>query len=157
MRGSGPRRIERSGPSIRTAPPKSAFPFPPEFRQVRGATPDEIGFTLADFAKQVPADQEIVEIGVFRGRTAILMAWGAKQGNGAHVTATFGLHDGFDPRRWNAETQRGFRDETLDPITLRWHGRLHGRYGLRVGDVARGEQHQRDRDMQMAAKAARMM
>ena len=74
--------------------------------------------------------------------------------HGAHVTATFRLHDGLDPRRRNAETPRGLRDETLDPITLRCHGRLRGRYGLRVGDAARGEQHHHDRDTQMAAKAA---
>lgn len=64
------------------------------FRNVRGATPDEIGVTLADFARQVPGDQAIVEIGVFQGRTALLMAWGARQGNGAHVW-------GIDP--WDLE------------------------------------------------------
>lgn len=85
--GSGPRKIERSGPSRFSAPPKSAFPFPRAFRAVIGATPDEIAFTLADFAKAVPADQEIVELGVYQGRTALIMAWGAEQGNGAHVTA----------------------------------------------------------------------
>lgn len=87
VRGSGPRKVERSGPSRFSAPPKSRFPFPREFRNVIGATPDEIAFTLADLAKQVPADQEIVELGVYQGRTAIIMAWGAAQGNGAHVTA----------------------------------------------------------------------
>jgi predicted O-methyltransferase YrrM len=63
------------------------FPFSREFKEVRGATPDEIGMTLADLAVQVPADQEIVELGVFQGRTALILAWGAKQGYGAHVTA----------------------------------------------------------------------
>jgi predicted O-methyltransferase YrrM len=87
MRGSGPRRVERSGPRRTSAPPKSKFPFPPEFREIRGATPDEIAFTLADFARAVPADQEIVELGVFQARTAVIMAWGASLGNGAHVTA----------------------------------------------------------------------
>lgn len=87
VRGSGPRKVERSGPSRFSAPPKSKFPFPPEFRWVVGATPDEIAFTLADFAAGVPADQEILELGVFQGRTALIMAWGASQGNGAHVTA----------------------------------------------------------------------
>jgi len=87
MRGSGPRKVERSGPSRYSAPPKSKFPFPASFRWVVGATPDEIAMTLADFAAAVPADQEIVELGVFQGRTALIMAWGAGQGNGAHVTA----------------------------------------------------------------------
>jgi predicted O-methyltransferase YrrM len=61
---------------------------PPRFfKRVRGATPEDIMMALADFAAQVPAGQEIVEIGVFHGRTALQMAWGARQGNGAHVTA----------------------------------------------------------------------
>lgn len=58
---------------------------PKTLRRVRGATPDEIGVTLADMAAQVPADQAIVELGVFQGRTALLMAWGARQGGKAHV------------------------------------------------------------------------
>lgn len=79
-------QIRRSGPTQRR-PDVARFPFSREFKEVRGATPDEIGMTLADFAVQVPADQEIVELGVFQGRTALIMAWGAKQGHGAHVTA----------------------------------------------------------------------
>lgn len=78
--------VRRSGPTQRR-PDVARFPFSKEFKEVRGATPDEIGMTLADFAIQVPADQEIVELGVFQGRTALIMAWGAAQGHGAHVTA----------------------------------------------------------------------
>lgn len=62
-------------------------PFPYWFKQIVGVTPEDIGITLADFAIQVPADQEIVELGVYHGKTALQMAWGARQGNGAHVTA----------------------------------------------------------------------
>lgn len=87
VRSNNPRRNQRSGPSHLNARPRSQFPFPPAFREIHGATPDEIAFTLADFAKAVPADQEIVELGVFQARTAIIMAWGASLGNGAHVTA----------------------------------------------------------------------
>lgn len=81
--GSGPRRVDLR--------PKGKivgrnFPFPRHFKNVRGATPDDIGITLADFARMVPADQEIVELGVFQGRTALMMAWGARQGEGAHLT-----------------------------------------------------------------------
>lgn len=67
-------------------------PFPKHFKNVRGATPPEIELALADFAVQVPADQEIVELGVFHGKTSLVMSWGARQGYGAHVT-------GIDP--WN--------------------------------------------------------
>lgn len=85
--------VRRSGPS-RRRPDVARFPFSREFKEVRGATPDEIGMALADFALQVPADQEIVELGVFQGRTALIMAWGATRGHGAHVT-------GIDP--WDLE------------------------------------------------------
>ena len=61
---------------------------PPRFfKRVQAATPEDIMMALADFATQVPGDQEIVEIGVFHGRTALQLAWGARQGQGAHVTA----------------------------------------------------------------------
>lgn len=58
---------------------------PAEFRNVRGATPDDIGMVLADLAQDVPAGQAIVELGVFQARTALLMAWGARRGNGARL------------------------------------------------------------------------
>lgn len=40
---------------------------------------------LVDLAGQVAADQAIVELGVFEGKTALYMAWGAQVGNRAHV------------------------------------------------------------------------
>ena len=82
------RTVKRSGPSSQRqqqSDPSARALVPRFFRRVRGATPDEIGVTLADFATGVPADQAIVELGVFQGRTALLMAWGAREGNGAHV------------------------------------------------------------------------
>jgi predicted O-methyltransferase YrrM len=87
--GSGPRRVERSAPTSvrRQAQRAQEDRTPRHFKNVRAATPEDIMMTLADFATQVPADQEIVELGVFCGRTALQMAWGASLGNGAHVTA----------------------------------------------------------------------
>jgi cephalosporin hydroxylase len=63
---------------------------PRHFKRVKALTPEDIMITLADLAAQVPADQEIIELGVFHGRTALMMAWGASLGHGAHVT-------GIDP------------------------------------------------------------
>lgn len=74
----------------RSKPSMNRFPFPASFKQVKAVTPNEIALTLADLAMGVPADQEIVELGVYHGRTTLIMAWGAQQGNGAHVT-------GIDP------------------------------------------------------------
>lgn len=59
---------------------------PRHFKRVRAATPEDVMVALADFASQVPADQEIIELGVFQGRTALQLAWGASLGQGAHVT-----------------------------------------------------------------------
>jgi methyltransferase family protein len=93
--GSAPRRVrqrrvqERSAPSSvrRQSHQGQEDRTPRHFRNVRAATPEDIMVTLADFATQVPADQEIVELGVFQGRTALQLAWGASLGHGAHVTA----------------------------------------------------------------------
>jgi len=82
---------KRPGSMARSVTPRprgnrmTRLPIPRHFKRVRGATPDEIGLTLADMATQVPKDQAIVELGVFQGRTALLMAWGARQGQGAHL------------------------------------------------------------------------
>jgi hypothetical protein len=93
--GSGPRRLQRSGPSARRVMGETRTPrVPRHFRNVRAATPEDVMMALADLATQVPADQEIVELGVFQGRTALQLAWGASLGHGAHVT-------GIDP--WDSE------------------------------------------------------
>lgn len=94
--GSAPRRVDRrspqrSGPTsarqVQKARENQADRMPRHFKNVRAATPEDIMITLADFAVQVPAGQEIVELGVFQGRTALQLAWGASMGHGAHVTA----------------------------------------------------------------------
>jgi predicted O-methyltransferase YrrM len=84
LRALRPGRLTRS--FKKEARTMSKTPFPHHFKQVRGATPPEIEVTLADLALRVPMDQEIVELGVFQGKTALVMAWGARQGAGAHVT-----------------------------------------------------------------------
>lgn len=94
--GSAPRRVDRrspqrSGPTsarqVQKARENQADRMPRHFRNVRAATPEDIMMALADFAAVVPANQEIVELGVFQGRTALQLAWGASMGHGAHVTA----------------------------------------------------------------------
>lgn len=62
---------------------------PPRFfKRVAAATPEDVMIALADLAAQVPGGQEIVEIGVYHGRTALQLAWGSRvAGSGAHVTA----------------------------------------------------------------------
>jgi hypothetical protein len=42
-------------------------------------------WALRDLASQVPADQVIVELGAFKGRSTGWLALGASNGNGAHV------------------------------------------------------------------------
>jgi hypothetical protein len=111
LAGSAPRRVERSGPTRYKAIQPSRTPRPPsEFKNVQAATPDDIMMAIADFAAQVPADQEIVELGVFMGRTALMMAWGARQGQRAHVTAV----DAWDLPGNTYDTP------FTDPETPRW-------------------------------------
>jgi hypothetical protein len=70
------------------------FTVPRRLLKMVGATPNEIGLTLADLGAQVPAGQAIVELGVYRAKTTLLLSWGARHGNGAHVY-------GIDP--WDLE------------------------------------------------------
>jgi hypothetical protein len=149
--GSAPRPVARSGP--RSARGPRVLRTPRHFRLVRAATPEDVMVALADFAMAVPADQEIVELGVFQGRTALQLAWGAAQGNGAHVTAIdpWDLPGNvYDPPFTDAES-RGWAQHWVsslgysDKITLvqafshevaaRWaiSAEEEGRDGQRVG------------------------
>ncbi|HEX6685762.1 MAG TPA: hypothetical protein VF062_23505, partial [Candidatus Limnocylindrales bacterium] len=56
---------------------------PLQLARIRGATPDDVMAVLVDLAADVAADEAIVELGVFEGKTALYMAWGAQQGHGA--------------------------------------------------------------------------
>ncbi len=98
LRGDRPEvprpKIQADRPVRRPAIRGVRMGYPRFFKQIRAATPENIMMALADMAAQVPADQEIVELGVFQGRSTLMMAWGARQGHGAHVT-------GIDP--WSLE------------------------------------------------------
>ncbi len=54
---------------------------------IAGLIPNELGEALADLAEAVPADQAIVEIGSFKGKSTCYLAVGAELGGGAHVYA----------------------------------------------------------------------
>lgn len=54
-------------------------------------------WALRDLAAEVPADQAIVELGAFKGRTAGWLALGAQNGNGAHVWSVDPWEDGDEP------------------------------------------------------------
>lgn len=69
----------------RKAQTVNKFKIPRRLFKIQSGSPPDIMAALADFAAQVPADRAIVELGVFRGATAIIMGWGAQQGHGAHV------------------------------------------------------------------------
>jgi predicted O-methyltransferase YrrM len=90
----------RSGPTAARGPavnqtPRSANRITPRYlRDVKALTPPEVGITLADLARSVPQWQAIVELGVHQGYTALMLSYGARQGNGAHVW-------GFDP--WDTD------------------------------------------------------
>lgn len=52
-----------------------------------GLVTTDVGETLAELAADVPADQAIVEIGSFKGKSTCYLAAGAKDGHGARVYA----------------------------------------------------------------------
>lgn len=66
-------------------------------RNAPGLTPENICIRLSELAKEVPADEAIVEIGVYRGRTVSYLGYGARLGEGAAVY-------GIDP--WDLQDQR---------------------------------------------------
>lgn len=70
---------------VRKGQPIMRLPRP--IRLVRGLTSDEALMALADMARQVPPDEAIVELGVYQGKSALSLAWGSSQGQGAHVWA----------------------------------------------------------------------
>jgi hypothetical protein len=73
--------------SLKVRRDRPVMRMPRPIRMVRGLTSDEALMALADMARQVPADEAIVELGVYQGKSALSLAWGASQGNGAHVWA----------------------------------------------------------------------
>jgi predicted O-methyltransferase YrrM len=88
-------------------------------RNAPGLTPEDICIRLSELARQVPGDEAIVEIGVYKGRTVSYLAFGTRQGEGAAVY-------GIDP--WDLQDQRtqtraqrrlGFADVTTRRIAER--------------------------------------
>lgn len=132
------RRAKAAPPPVRKQTPvqmrKSHMVPPTRIRKIPGLTPESVALALADMAAQVPPDHAIVELGVYQGRTALFMAWGARQGQGAHVYA-------IDP--WDLPGERGpynqnrggalgkHRKAFTDPGTRNW-----ARYNVRANGYA---------------------
>jgi predicted O-methyltransferase YrrM len=116
-----------------------------ELAGLQGLVPDAVGRVLAGYAMSVPADQVIVEVGSYKGKSTAYLAYGAKNGNGAHVfavdawdtpgntTGRFGYaepstREQFESqlrsaRLWSRVTAlQGFSTD----IAARWHGRKIG-------------------------------
>jgi hypothetical protein len=55
--------------------------------QLAGLVSPDVGHSLAILARHVPADQAIVEVGSYKGKSTCYLAAGAKDGLGAHVWA----------------------------------------------------------------------
>lgn len=55
--------------------------------ELKGLIPDEVGQALYALALVVPAEQVIVEIGSYQGKSTCYLASGARDGCGAHVYA----------------------------------------------------------------------
>lgn len=69
------------------------LPAPPEhLRELRTMSPPASLHTLYRLAANIPTDEAIVELGTYRGASAVWMAAGAQAGLGAHVW-TIDPHD----------------------------------------------------------------
>lgn len=55
--------------------------------EVPGLISTEIGNRLTELASLVPADQIIIELGAYKGRSTCFLAEGSRRGNGAHVVS----------------------------------------------------------------------
>lgn len=125
-------------PAVAPAAPiqmrKSHMVPPTRIRKIPGLTPESVALALADMAAQVPPDRAIVELGTYQGRTALFMAWGARQGLGAHVYAIdpWDLPGEREPYNQNRGGALGkHRKAFTDPGTRNW-----ARYNVRANGYA---------------------
>src|SRR5690554_5838714 len=137
---AGPHRRPEGVPRPAVAPAapvqmrKSHMVPSTRIRKIPGLTPESVALALADMAAQVPPDRAIVELGTYQGRTALFMAWGARQGRGAHVYAIdpWDLPGKRGPYNQNPEGGRGeHRKAFTDPGTYNW-----ARYNVRANGYA---------------------
>lgn len=59
----------------------------PALAALSGLITEDVGLALYDHAARIAADQAIVEVGSYKGKSTCYLAAGAKHGNGAHVYA----------------------------------------------------------------------
>src|SRR5690606_14324104 len=76
-------------------------PVVTSYHDIPGYTTDGGCDRLAQLAAEIPADQAIVELGVYLGRSLAALATGAQQGHGAHVW-------GVDPWDLGRATRRRY-------------------------------------------------
>jgi hypothetical protein len=81
-------------------------------RTIPGTLPESVGVLLADLAGQVPAELAIVDIGTGRGRSTCYLAFGARNGGGAHVYAADTTWSTRGRQlAWLSVRQEGLRDQ----------------------------------------------
>jgi hypothetical protein len=98
-------------------------------RTIPGTLPEGVGVLLADLAGQIPAELAIVDIGAGRGRSTCYLAFGARNGGGAHV---YGADTTWSIRgrqlAWLSVRQEGLRDQVTlldgaaEDAASRWDG-----------------------------------
>lgn len=86
-----------------------------DLSELGGCADPETYELLRELASGVPADQAIVEIGTYRGKSACYLADGAQAGEGAHVW-TFDPHDLPGERFPTSRANKGTLDYTRPSI-----------------------------------------
>jgi MMP 1-O-methyltransferase len=87
-----------------------------------GLITPEIGRILYDHARLVPADQAIVEIGSYHGKSTAYLAMGAREGNGQTVIAIDTWSE--DHSEWRSSVMERISSPTFEKFTeqLTWVG-----------------------------------
>jgi Methyltransferase domain len=98
-------------------------------RTIPGTLPESVGALLADLAGQVPAELAIIDIGAGRGRSTCYLAFGARNGGGAHVYAADTAWDRRGQQlAWLSVRQEGLRgqvtllDGAAEEAAANWEG-----------------------------------
>lgn len=93
-----------------------------EMQQLDGLITHEVGMVLYDYAAHVPADQAIIELGSYHGKSTAYLAFGARNGNGQTVIAIDTWSE--DNSEWRSAVASRIPSPTFEKFTeqLTWIG-----------------------------------
>jgi predicted O-methyltransferase YrrM len=93
-----------------------------EINDLDGLVTEDVGQVLYDYATQTPADQAIIELGSYHGKSTAYLAFGARQGQGQTVIAVDTWSE--ENSDWRSAVASRIASPTLEKFTeqLTWIG-----------------------------------